>query len=445
MSPARFQPIIKSSLPRRAPSGDAPLAQRLFNTRSGKSEVFQPVGGNRASMYVCGPTVYDLAHIGHGRSYVFFDVLRRHLVSGGIDVRMQMNFSDIDEKITLKGQQQGRDPFSVAEEYIGDFLADMDALKVQRADIYTRASGAVAEIIEVVRRLVADGFAYQVDGFVYFDHKKSKVFGKLTRQKIGDLLAHEVDDPSSRKRSPLDFAVWQEPKPGDPTWDSPWGRGKPGWHLECYVMSRDALGHPQDIKGGGRDLIYPHHESEWAVCDALTRKPYARFFVHNGFVNMHGDKMSKSKGNTVTIREVLSRFPPGAVRLWLLSAPYRDPLMWEDGVLEDAKVRYEAMLRAKARLSAWEEGLEGDASSVMAPGKVPRRRLQEVEGFSARYRRAMEADVDTPVAIAAMEGALLKGAELAADESLDDEVRKVVAHVALTTAEPMNEVLQILD
>lgn len=421
------------------------MAQRLFNTRSGKSELFQPVGGNRVSMYVCGPTVYDLAHVGHGRSYVFFDVLRRHLVSGGLDVTLQMNFSDIDEKITLKANQQGRDPFSVAEEYIADFLADMDALKVKRADIYSRASAAVPEIIEVVRKLVRDGYAYQVDGFVYFDHRKSKVFGKLTRQKIGELLAHEAEDPTSRKRSLLDFAVWQEPKPGDPTWDSPWGRGKPGWHLECYVMSRDALGHPLDIKGGGRDLIYPHHESEWAVCDALTKKPYARFFVHNGFVNMHGGKMSKSKGNIVPLREVLAKYPPGAVRLWMLSVPYRDPLDWEEGAVEAATARYDTMLRAKARLAAWEEGLEGEASPVMAPGTVPRRRLRELEGFAARYRRAMEADLDTPAAVAALEGALTVGAELAGDESLDDDVRKVVAHVALSTAGPMNEVLQILD
>jgi cysteinyl-tRNA synthetase len=421
------------------------VPQRLFNTRTGKVEVFQPVGGNRVSMYVCGPTVYDLPHIGHGRSYVFFDVLRRHLTSCGMDVRLQMNFSDIDEKITSKARDQGRDPFSVAESYIADFLHDMDALKVRRPDIATRASASVREIIEVVRKLVAGGYAYQVDGFVYFDHRKSKVFGKLTRQKIADLLAHEATDPASRKRSLLDFAIWQEPKPGDPTWDSPWGRGKPGWHVECYVMSRDALGHPLDIKGGGRDLIYPHHESEWAVCDALTRGPYARFYVHNGFVNMRGGKMSKSLGNFVTVRELLAKHPPGVLRLWLLSVRYRDPLEWDEAALTEASARYEAMVRAKARLSAWQQGLEGDASPVMDPAKVPRGNLREIEGFSATYRRAMEADIDTPAAIAAMEGALLKGAEIAGDGSVDEDVRKVVAHVALVTADPMNEVLQILD
>lgn len=421
------------------------MAQRLFNTRSGKPETFQPVGGNRISMYVCGPTVYDLAHLGHGRSYVLFDVLRRHLTSYGIDVRLQLNFSDVDEKITLKALDQARDPFAIAEEYIADFLADMDAIKVKRADIYTRASGVVTEIIEVVRKLVADGYAYAVGGFVYFDHKKSKVFGKLTHQKIEDMLAREASDPTSRKRSLLDFAVWQEPKPGDPTWDSPWGRGKPGWHLECYVMSRDALGHPIDIKGGGRDLIYPHHESEWAVCEALTRQPYARFFVHNGFVNFQTGKMSKSTGNFVTLREALSKYPPGAVRLWLLSAHYRDPLVWEEGVLDGARERYEALVRAKARLAAWQEGLEGDVSSVMAPGKVPRGRLKQIEGFASRYRRAMEADLNTPAAIDALEGVLTEGAALAADASLDEEVRKVVAHVAIATARPMNDALQILE
>ncbi|HEX9709748.1 MAG TPA: cysteine--tRNA ligase [Candidatus Thermoplasmatota archaeon] len=421
------------------------MGQRLFNTRAGKLEAFQPVGGNRVTMYVCGPTVYDLAHVGHGRSYVVFDVLRRHLTSLGVDVRLQMNFSDIDEKITLKAAGEGRDPFAVAEAYIAEFLADMDALKVRRADIYTRASGAVPEIVEVVRQLVAGGFAYAVGGFVYFDHRKSKVFGKLTHQRIEDMLAAEVSDPTSRKRSLLDFAVWQEPKPGDPTWDSPWGRGKPGWHLECYVMSRDALGHPLDIKGGGRDLVYPHHESEWAVCEAVSRKPYARFFVHNGFVSFEGTKMSKSMANFVTIREVLARFAPGAVRLWLLSAPYRETLAWDEATVVAANRRYEALVRANARLAAWEEGLEGDVSPVMDPGKVPRASLREIEGFAARYRRAMEADLDTAGAIGALEGVLVKGSELAGDRSIDAEVRKVVAHVALSTARPMNDVLQILD
>ena len=421
------------------------MAQRIFNTKSGRAEVFQPVNGNKATMYVCGPTVYDLAHIGHARSYVFFDVLRRHLTSMGIDLQVQMNFTDIDEKISAKAKAQGRDPMAVASEYIAEFQADMDGLKVLPADIYTRASDTVPEIIEAVRSLLNRGAAYRVAEWVYFDHTKSKVFGKLTHQKIPDMLAAQASDPQSRKHSLLDFAVWQPPKEGDPSWDSPWGRGKPGWHLECYIMSRDGLGHPLDIKGGGLDLTYPHHESEWAVCDVLTGGPYARFFVHNGFVNFAERKMSKSLGNFVTVREVLSKYAPGAVRLWLLSAPYRTALPWSADRLEDARVRHDALIRRVARLRAWEEGLEGDASEVLSPTQVPRRRIQELEGFAARYRRAMEADFDLTNAVAALEGAAVAGEALVGDGALDAEVRKVAAHVALTSMEPMNETLQLYE
>ena len=421
------------------------MAQRIYNTRSDKVETLSAVGGNRIKMYVCGPTVYDLPHVGHARSYVFFDVVRRHLASIGLDVTYQQNFTDIDEKITAKGLALARDPLKVAEEYIAEFLADMDLLKVARAQIYSRSSEHVSEIIAVTQQLVDRGAAYAAGTFVYFDHTKAKTWGSLTHQDIRKMIAKEAKDPASRKRSLLDFALWQEAKPGDPTWDSPWGRGKPGWHIECYVMSREHLGHPMDIKGGGRDLIYPHHESEAAICEVLTRKPYARFFMHNGFVTIADIKMSKSLRNIVTVREALSHVPPGVMRLWLLSEPYRETIAWKGDCLVKATARYEKMVAALARLRAWGEKLPDGASPVLKPQEVPRKQVGDLEGFEARYRRAMENDFDTRAAIEALEGTLALGAAVVADRKVAEKVKGVVAMIALRAARAMDETLQILE
>lgn len=421
------------------------MAQRIYNTRSDKVENFSPVDGNRIKMYVCGPTVYDLAHVGHARSYVFFDVVRRHLKAAGFDVVFQQNFTDIDEKITAKAVALGREPLKVAEDYIGEFLADTDLLKVERAQIYSRSSDHVSEIIAVTGQLLDRRAAYRVDGFVYFDHTKAKAFGTLTHQDIRKMLAHEAKDPTSRKRSLLDFALWQECKPGDPSWDSPWGKGKPGWHLECYVMSREHLGHPLDIKGGGRDLIYPHHESEAAICEVLTKRPYARFFVHNGFVTIGDIKMSKSLRNIVTVREALALVPPGVLRLWLLSEHYRETIAWQGDCLEKASARYEKMVAAFAKLRAWGEGLPEGPSPVLKPAQVPRKQIAELEGFEARARKAMENDFDTPAALDALERALALGAALVGDRKLDEPVRAVVASIALRAVHAMNEALQVLE
>jgi cysteinyl-tRNA synthetase len=396
-------------------------------------------------MYVCGPTVYDLAHVGHARSYVFFDIVRRHLESQGFDVLFQQNFSDIDEKITAKAASQGRDPLKVAEDYIGEFLSDMDLLKVERATIYSRSSEHVGEIISATRALLDAKAAYAVGTFVYFDHTKSKAFGTLTHQDIKSMIAREASDPTSRKKSLLDFSLWQECKPGDPSWDSPWGRGKPGWHVECFVMSREHLGHPLDIKGGGRDLIYPHHESEAAICDALTRKPYARFWMHNGFVTIGKTKMSKSLRNFVTVREVLSTHPPGALRLLLLSVPYRETLDWSPEAMAAARKRYDALANGTARLAAWGESLKDGEGPLLKPSQVPRKDIARIEGLQARFSKAMDNDFDTPAALAAMEEAVTLGVTLAGDGSLVDDARRVAATIALRAVREMNETLQVVE
>ena len=421
------------------------MPPKVYSTRSQKAESFTAQGGNRVRMYVCGPTVYDLAHVGHARSYVFFDVVRRYFESLGYDVVFQQNFSDIDEKITAKAAAQGRDPLKVAEDYVGEFLADMDLLKVERATIYSKASDHINEIIAAARSLVDLGAAYVVDGFVYFDHKKAKSFGTLTHQDIKSMIAREMTDPASRKRSLMDFAVWQQCKPGDPSWDSPWGPGKPGWHIECFVMSREHLGHPMDIKGGGRDLIYPHHESEAAICEVLSKKPYARLWMHNGFVTIGDAKMSKSLHNFVTVREALALNPPGALRLWVLSAPYRDSLSWSKEAMAGARKRYEALVAAVAKLEVWAGTLEEGEGPILKPAQIPRRDMERIEGYEARFSKAMDNDFDTPGALAAMEEAAQLGVKLCADGSLVDDARRVAAEIALRTVLKMNEVLQIVE
>ncbi len=421
------------------------LPQRIYNTRSQKADTLSPQDANRVRMYVCGPTVYDLPHVGHARSYVFFDVVRRHLTSKGLEVLFQQNFSDIDEKITAKALSEGRDPMRVAEDYIGEFLADMDLLRVERATIYSRSSEHVGEIIATTRALLDAKAAYEVDGFVYFDHAKTKVFGTLTHQDIKSMIAREATDPASRKRSLLDFALWQPPKAGDPAWDSPWGRGKPGWHLECFVMSREHLGHPLDIKGGGRDLIYPHHESEAAVCDVLAKKPYARIWMHNGFVTLGETKMSKSLHNFITVREALSQHPPGALRAFLLAVPYRDALPWTPEGLKAARARYEKMVSNLARLRAWGESLEAGEGPVLKPAQVPRRQIADIEGQEGRFEKALDNDFDTPAALGAMEQALATGVGLIRDESFTEDARRVGASIALKAVLAMNETLQILE
>ena len=421
------------------------MPQRIYNTRSQKPDTLSPQDANRVRMYVCGPTVYDLAHVGHARSYVFFDVVRRHLTSKGLEVLFQQNFSDIDEKITGKALAQSRDPLRVAEDYISEFLADMDLLRVERATIYSRSSEHVGEIIATTHALLDAKAAYEIDGFVYFDHSKAKTFGTLTHQDIKSMIAREATDPSSRKRSLLDFALWQPPKPGDPAWDSPWGRGKPGWHLECFVMSREHLGHPLDIKGGGRDLIYPHHESEAAVCEVLTRKPYARIWMHNGFVTLGDTKMSKSLHNFITVREALSEHPPGALRAFLLSAPYRDALAWTPEGLKAARVRYEKMVSDLARLRAWGESLEAGEGPVLKPAQVPRRQIADIEGQEARFERALDNDFDTPAALGAMEQVLAIGVSVCKDQAFPEDARRVGASIALKAVLAMNDTLQIVE
>jgi cysteinyl-tRNA synthetase len=309
---------------------------RIYNTLGRKKQPFTPIMPETVRMYVCGPTVYDACHIGHARSAVVFDVIARYFRAVGFSVTYVRNFTDIDDKIISRANELGIPPLDLAERYIREFYEDMDALGVLRADIEPRVTDLIEPIIEFVGMLVDKGLAYAVDGDVFYRVTAFPGYGKLSGRKLEDMAAGARVDVDNRKEHPFDFALWKSAKPGEPAWDSPWGSGRPGWHIECSAMSWKHLGPQLDIHGGGKDLIFPHHENEIAQSEGVFGRPFARYWVHNGFVNIDQEKMSKSLGNFLLIRDVLKRYPAEAVRLFLLSNHYRSPIDFTDRAMDEA-------------------------------------------------------------------------------------------------------------
>jgi len=314
------------------------MALRVFNTLGGKKELFEPLEPGRVRMYVCGPTVYDACHIGHARSVVVFDVIARYLNAKGFDVTYVRNFTDIDDKIINKANEIGIDSKAVAEKYIKEFYEDMDALNVERATIEPKATEHINQIIQFVEKLIQKGFAYRINGDVYYSVEKFRKYGKLSGRRLEDMEAGARIDIDERKRNPFDFVLWKSAKTGEPAWESPWGMGRPGWHIECSAMSNEYLGETFDIHGGGRDLCFPHHENEIAQSESVSGKLFVKYWVHNGFVNINKEKMSKSLGNFLMIKDVLKTYHPEVVRLFLLSNHYRSPIDFTDKALEEAKM-----------------------------------------------------------------------------------------------------------
>ena len=335
---------------------------KIYNTLTGKKEEFKPICPGKAGMYVCGPTVYDSCHIGHARSIVVFDVIRRHLRLKNYAVTYIRNFTDVDDKIIVRAAQSGVDCQTLANKYIHEFYADMDALNVDRADIEPRATEHIPAIINLIEKLIHKDLAYQVEGDIYFAVEKFNGYGKLSGRRLEDMQAGARVNVDTRKHNPHDFALWKAAKPGEPSWDSPWGAGRPGWHIECSAMSHAYLGETFDIHGGGKDLIFPHHENEIAQSEGLFEKPYANYWVHNGFVNINHEKMSKSLGNFLVIRDIFQSCHPEALRLFLLSVHYRSPLDFNQKAIDDAAIGidkfYAVLDRAGANLCACSEPAE---------------------------------------------------------------------------------------
>jgi len=314
------------------------MALRVFNTLGRKKELFEPIEPGRVRMYVCGPTVYDACHIGHARSVVVFDVIARYLKAKGFDVTYVRNFTDVDDKIIDKANKLGIDSKTVAEKYIKEFYEDMDALNVERATIEPKATEHINQIIQFVEKLIQKAFAYRINGDVYYSVEKFRKYGKLSGRRLEDMEAGARIDIDKRKRNPFDFVLWKSAKTGEPAWESPWGMGRPGWHIECSAMSNEYLGETFDIHGGGRDLCFPHHENEIAQSESVSGKLFVKYWVHNGFVNINQEKMSKSLGNFLMIKDVLKTYHPEAIRLFLLSNHYRSPIDFTDKALEEAKM-----------------------------------------------------------------------------------------------------------
>jgi cysteinyl-tRNA synthetase len=309
---------------------------RIYNTIERKKVSFVPVKPGKVSMYVCGPTVYDSCHIGHARSVVVFDVIFKYFKANGFDVTYVRNFTDVDDKIISRAGRTGVDPIELAEKYIKEFYADMDNLNIERATIEPRATEHIGKIIELIEVLMEKGLAYRINGDVFYSVEKFENYGKLSGRKLEDMEAGARVEVDERKRNPFDFALWKSLKPGEPSWESPWGKGRPGWHIECSAMSSAYLGETFDIHGGGKDLVFPHHENEIAQSEGAYGKPFATYWIHNGFVNINNEKMSKSLGNFLLIKDILKSYHPDSVRLFLLSNHYRSPIDYNDKAMQES-------------------------------------------------------------------------------------------------------------
>lgn len=368
---------------------------KIYNTLTGKKEEFIPEEAGRVGMYACGVTVYDHCHIGHARSAVVFDVMRRYMISRGYQFKYIRNFTDIDDKIINKAKQEGIAWDAVARKYTEEYYRDMDRLGVGRADVEPKATDHIEEIVEIVKGLVEKGFAYERDGSVYFEVEKFHGYGKLSKRDLEDMMAGARVEVDERKRNPMDFALWKASKEGEPSWESPWGPGRPGWHIECSAMSLKHLGETFDIHGGGADLIFPHHENEIAQSESYTGRPFVRYWVHNGFITVDKEKMSKSLGNFFTIQEILNKFDAEAVRFFLLSTHYRSPIEFSDEQLREAEASidryYTTVLRIRDFLS--------QESTKEKPGPDEKALSEMLAKFLDKFREAMDDDFNTALAI----------------------------------------------
>ena len=383
----------------------------INNTLTGTKDLFVPIQDGKVGMYCCGPTTYNYIHIGNGRPLVVFDTIRRYLKYKGYEVSYISNFTDVDDKIIDKAATEGEEPQALANRYIEEYYKDADALNVQRADVHPQVSKHMPEIIAFVDALVQKGMAYPLDGDVYYSVNKFPEYGKLSKRSREDLMDGARVDVDQRKQDAADFALWKKAKPGEPYWDSPWGPGRPGWHIECSAMSHQYLGESFDIHGGGADLIFPHHENEIAQSEGRFGKQMARFWIHNGFITVNQEKMSKSLGNFFLLREIFASYPGQTVRFYLLSVHYRSPLDFDDGKLDMAQRGLDRLKNAARTAAAIAGGkipgggsVNGGTSSNGENADDPATIsfLTETEQIKTQFEEAMNDDFNTALAIAAL-------------------------------------------
>ena len=370
---------------------------KLYNTMTNKIEEFKTIEENKVKMYVCGPTVYNYIHLGNARPIVVFDTLARYFKYKGMEVDYVQNFTDVDDKIINKSIEEGISASEVSEKYIKCFFEDINRLNILESVKRPKVTENMAEIIEIIQKLIDNGFAYEKDGDVYFEVKKYKDYGKLSNQKIEELELGARIDVSEIKKNPMDFALWKKKKKeGEPFWESPWGQGRPGWHIECSAMAKKYLGDTFDIHGGGQDLVFPHHENEIAQSKCAYHGNFANYWLHNGFIQINGDKMSKSLGNFFLLREILEKFSGNVVRLFILSTHYRKPINFSFENMEDTKKALQNIVKSMNKF-------EGIVEKYKNEKTVEIKNLdfsQKIDEFDKKFENAMDEDMNTPQALA---------------------------------------------
>jgi cysteinyl-tRNA synthetase len=392
---------------------------RLYNTLTRKKEDFVPIEPGKVKMYVCGPTVYDYIHIGNARPYVIFDTIRRYMEYKGYEVNYVQNFTDVDDKIINKAIKENVDSTVISERYIAEALKDAQGLNVEPATKNPKVTEEMPEIIEMIKTLIEKGYAYEVNGSVFYDTKAFADYGKLSGKNIDDLEAGARIEVDTNKKSPMDFVLWKPKKPGEPAWQSPWGEGRPGWHIECSVMAKKYLGDTIDIHAGGEDLIFPHHENEIAQSEAANGVQFAKYWMHNGFINVDNEKMSKSKGNFFTLREIVAEVPYDVVRFFILSGHYRSPINFSRELMQAAGNgldRIKTCAKNLAFLLTQADGAMSEAEKSLAA---------ECDKFRTQFEAAMDDDFNTADAITAIFD-IVKFANLNINEKSSKEFISVV-------------------
>jgi len=392
------------------------MALRVYNTLSAKKEEFQPLVPGKVGMYVCGVTVYDYCHIGHARANIVFDIVYRYLQYSNYDVTYVRNYTDVDDKIIARANERGISSQELSEEFIRAFDEDMAALGLRKPTHEPKATAHIAQIIALIEQLIHKGMAYEAAGDVYYSVDKFPSYLKLSKRNMEEMQAGARIASGELKRNPMDFALWKTAKPDEPSWESPWGAGRPGWHIECSAMSSSLLGSTFDIHGGGRDLIFPHHENEIAQSEGASGKPFVKYWLHNGFVNINQEKMSKSLGNFFTIRDILKSYDPEVVRFFNLTAHYRSPIDFSDQNLEESRLGLTRFYEALAQLDIALSRSDADAEQGSVPESLaePVERLAQLE---ERFRTAMDDDFNTAQAIGHMFDAVRAINRILAEES----------------------------
>ena len=405
---------------------------KILNTLTRRKEEFKPINEGKVGIYVCGPTVYDYIHIGNARPMIVFDTLRRYLEYKGYEVNYVSNFTDVDDKIIKRANAEGVDASVISERYIAEVKKDMAALNVREATTHPKATEEIPDMIEMVKTLIEKDYAYEVNGTVYFRTRKFKDYGKLSKKNIDDLRSGNRDllvSGVDEKEDPLDFVLWKPKKEGEPSWPSPWGDGRPGWHLECSVMSKKYIGDVIDIHAGGEDLIFPHHENKIAQSEAANGTEFARYWMHNGFLKINNEKMSKSFGNFFTVREIAEKYPLQVIRFFMLSAHYRSPLNFSAELVEASKNGLERILTAVDRLKSI-NGTDDEVDKAAA---------DEMDAFVKKYEDAMDDDLNTADAISVI-FELVKYANV----NVTEESSKATVELVLNTIEKLCDILGII-